>query len=97
MTTQGFGNGEKLRAYSIRRKKNHSVTCTGFRPRIENEAAYYVIKQWCEHPDINITFSALINALLQGIKVATQQTTEINPQTNQVSIELNLGRVTIRQ
>jgi hypothetical protein len=97
MSTQGYGNGDKTKAYAHSRKRNNGVTCTGFRPRIENEAAYYVIKLWCEHPDINVSFSALINSLLQGIKIATQQTTEINPQTNQVSIELNLGRVTIKQ
>ena len=96
-TLPGFGSGEGTRAYATKRKKDHSSVHTGFRARIDNEAAYFALKAWCDHPDINVSFSAVINCILPGLKVAIEQTTEIHPQTKRVSIELNLGRITITQ
>ena len=92
---KGWGDGKKVTQYNKKRMSNPENTYTGFRPRVENEAAWYVMRQWCDREDINLSFSALINAILPGLKVSLENTTEISH--GQISIELNLGRIEIKR
>jgi len=82
----------------MRKKRPHDPenTYAGFRPRCEQEAAYFCIKKWCEHPRVNKTLSAVINSLLDGVKAAIENTTQINPKTGEITVEINLGRITIK-
>lgn len=92
---KGWGDGTKVRAYTKRRKRQEENTYTGFRPRIYNEAAYYVIREWCDDERINLSLSSLFNAIIPGLKIACENTTEKDEETGRISIELNLGRIEI--
>lgn len=94
---RGWGDGVAVAAFNARRRRNPENTYTGFRPRVANEAAYFVIRKWCDDPIINKSFSAVINALLPSIKVAMEQSTEVNEETGQISIDCNFGRIDITQ
>lgn len=92
---KGWGDGKAVRAFNAGRKTNPANTYTGFRPRVgEIEGAYFVIRGWCEDPRINKSFSAIFNSLMIPIKIACENTTEID-ENGQVSIELNIGRIPI--
>lgn len=91
---KGWGDGSKVAAFNKRRKFNHENTTTGFRPKLEHEGHYFVIRNWCADERINKSFSAVINALLEGLKTACEQTTE-KDEHGRISIEVNLGRVYI--
>lgn len=96
VTGKGWGDGSLVQAYNKRRTRNPENTYTGFRPRTgEVEGAYYVIRNWCNDPRVNRSFSAIFNSLMIGIKTACEHTTEKDADGN-VSIELNLGRIIIR-
>ena len=93
---QGWGDGALVREFNKRRTVNPENTYTGFRPRTgEVEGAYFVIRNWCDDPRVNRSFSAIFNSLMIPIKLACEHTTEIDDE-GQVSIELNLGRIIIR-
>lgn len=91
---KGWGDGVKVKQFNTRRKRNPENTYTGFRPRVHLEGAYFVIRNWCDDERINLSFSAIINSLLVGIKTACEQTTE-KDENGIVSIEINLGRINI--
>lgn len=92
---QGWGDGSLVRQFNRKRKINPENSYTGFRPRVgEIEGAYFVIRNWCNDPRVNKSFSAIFNSLMVSIKVACEHTTEIDAD-GQVSIELNLGRIVI--
>lgn len=94
-TGKGWGDGSLVAAYNAKRKCNPENTYTGFRPRVgEVEGAYFVIRNWCNDDRIRRSFSAIFNSLMIGIKVACENTTEVD-EHGHISIELNLGRVTI--
>lgn len=95
-TGKGWGDGSVVHAYNEGRKTNPENTYTGFRPRVgEIEGAYFVIRSWCNDKRIRRSFSAIFNSLMIGIKIACENTTEIDEHGN-VTIELNLGRITIK-
>lgn len=94
-TKQGWGDGSLVRLFNRGRKVNPENTYTGFRPRVgEIEGAYFVIRNWCNDPRINKSFSAIFNSLMIPLKVCCEHTTEVD-ENGSVSIEVNLGRVTI--
>lgn len=92
---KGWGDGQAIREFNLARRTNSANTITGFRPRVGVEAEYFVIRAWCDDPRINKSFSALINALIPGLKTAVEHTTEVDKE-GVLSIELNLGRIDIR-
>lgn len=92
---KGWGDGSLVRRFNKGRTVNPENTYTGFRPRVELEGVYFVIRNWCSDPRINQSFSSIFNSLLTPIKVACENTTEVS-ETGEVSIELNLGRIIIR-
>lgn len=107
---QGWGNGKgALKYHESRRihisKRMATSEFTSFRPRVSNEAFYWIIRDWGSvevphlrqtngHGDRSIPLSALFNSLLQGLAIAVQNTTEIDAEGN-ISIEVNLGRIII--
>lgn len=93
---KGWGDGSLVRQFNKGRKVNPENTYTGFRPRTgEIEGAYFVIRNWCNDPRVNKSFSAIFNSLMLQIKVACENTTEID-EDGRVSIELNCGRIEIK-
>jgi len=91
---QGWGDGSLVRKYNRNRTINPENTYTGFRPRVGAvEGAYFVIRNWCNDPQVNRSFSALFNSLMLPIKEACENTTEID-EHGQVSIEIH-GRFNI--
>lgn len=93
---KGWGDGSLVRQFNRGRKRNPENTYTGFKPRVgEIEGAYFVIRNWCDDPRINKSFSAIFNSVMIGLKTACEQTTEVDTD-GQVSIELNLGRIEIK-
>jgi hypothetical protein len=74
---------------------NPENTYTGFRPRVEQEAAYFCLKRWWEHPQINKSFSALINSLLDGLHECAKNTTKVHSD-GRVTVEVNLGEIEIK-
>jgi hypothetical protein len=95
--TKGKGWGPGVVAFNKRRTKHPSKKMSAsefftLRPRLEKEAAFFVIKTWCA--DNNIPMSALFNAILQPLSNAVQNTTLQNAD-GQFTIELNAGTVTI--
>lgn len=91
---KGWGDGSMVQAFNENRMTNPANTYTGFRPRVENEGCYYVIRNWCKDPRVRKSFSSLINSLLPYISVAVQHTTE-RDEDGRITIELNLGRIEI--
>jgi len=92
---KGWGSGELVRAFNRGRKINQENTYTGFRPRIgEIEGAYFVIRNWCNDPRVNKSFSSIFNSIMIPLKEAIENTTEVD-EFGQVSIELNIGRIVI--
>ena len=79
------------------RKKSHNPenTYTGFRPRVDQEAAFFNILRWCEHPKVKKSFSAVINSLLDGVNECMKNTTNIHPD-GKITIEVNLGTIEIK-
>lgn len=95
-TGKGWGDGSIVNRFNKNRKVNPDNTYTGFRPRVgEVEGAYFVIRNWCSDERIRRSFSAIFNSLMVPIKVACEQTTEVDENGN-ISIELNAGRITIK-
>lgn len=93
---KGWGDGSLVRQYNKGRKVNINSTYTGFRPRVgEEEGAFFTIRNWCDDPQINRSFSAILNSILVPLRVACENTTEVDDQGN-VSIEINLGRIIIK-
>lgn len=108
---QGWGDGIKARAFHESRRKHISQRMatseyTSFRPRLDNEGNYWIIRDWGSEdvPDLQIkagfqgkgvSLSALFNSLLEGLSKSVQQTTQIDPETGEISIEVNLGRIII--
>lgn len=76
------------------RTNQYGYQYTGFRPRNAQEPNYYAIRRWCDHPDVRSNFSSVLNSLLPHLKMAMENTTEIDEFGN-VTIELNLGRIKI--
>jgi len=107
----GKGWGMKTIANNKQRTKHISQRMsasefTTFRPRVDNEGAYWVIRDWGTEdiPHLQSTngfkptgmsLSALFNCLLHGLSAAVQNTTQIDADGN-ISIEVNLGRINIR-
>lgn len=91
---KGWGDGAKVAAWNKRRMTNPENTYTAFRPRVENEGLYFVIRNWAADPRVNKSFSAIINSLLEGLKTACENTTE-KDEHGRISIEVNLGRIYI--
>lgn len=91
---KGWGDGSLVRQFNRGRKVNPENTYTGFRPRVgEIEGAYFVIRNWCNDPRINKSFSSIFNSLMLPIKFACENTTEID-EHGRVTIELH-GRFPI--
>jgi hypothetical protein len=93
---KGWGDGQAVTAFNERRRTNPENTYTGFRPRVENEAAFFVLREWASDRVVNRSFSSIINAVLPGLMAAVQNTTEIDTETGEISIEINLGRIVIK-
>jgi hypothetical protein len=74
---------------------NPENTYTGFRPRVDQEAAFFNLKRWGENPQINKTFSAIINSILDGLNECAKHTTRKHPD-GRITIELNLGEIEIK-
>lgn len=96
-----WGDGNAVRAYSARRRKPISEKKVisefiSLRPRVDNEAEFFVIRKWCDDPQVNKPFSALLNSLLAGLAYSVENTTQVDPETGEVSIEVNLGRIIIK-
>lgn len=92
---QGWGDGSLVRQFNKGRKINPENTYTGFRPRVGDvEGAYFVVRNWCTDPRINKSFSAIFNSIMVPLKVALENTTEVDEQ-GRISVELNLGRIVI--
>jgi hypothetical protein len=91
---KGWGDGVGVSSFNRGRKRNPENTYTGFRPRVENEGMYFVIRRWCDDERINKSFSALLNAIIPALKVACENTTE-RAADGTISIELNAGRIDI--
>lgn len=107
---QGWGNGKRATKFHESRrihisKRMATSEYTSFRPRVTNEAFYWIVRDWgsvdvphlkqtAGYKPIAIPLSALFNSLLEGLARAVQNTTEIDAEGN-ISIELNLGRITI--
>lgn len=108
---QGWGNGKQASQFHEGRrlhisKRMSTSEYTSFRPRVENEAFYWIIRDWgaqcipnlkAEHgyKPVPIPLSALFNSMLEQIAIAVQNTTEIDADGN-ISVEFNLGRIQIR-
>lgn len=93
-TGKGWGDGSLVILHSQNRRVNPDNTYTGFRPRIQVEGAYFVIRDWCYDPRIRRSFSALLNSLMLPLKTACEHTT-IKDADGRISIELNCGRIYI--
>lgn len=94
-TGQGWGDGSIAQQFHRGRRFNAENTYTGFRPRVGDiEGAYFVLRDWCADPRIRRSFSSLFNSLMIPLKVACENTTEVD-EHGRISIEANFGRIVI--
>lgn len=110
-TGKGWGDGQKAAAFHQSRRKHitermSTSEFTTFRPRVDNEGDYWIIRDWgaedvrqlqidAGYKPTGISLSALFNCLLKGLATSVQNTTQIDTDGN-ISIELNLGRINIK-
>lgn len=109
---KGWGDGQKAHAFHESQRKHISERMatseyTSFRPRIDNEGVYWIIRDWGSEdvPDAQrkagfegkgVSLSALFNSLLASLAKSVQDTTQIDPETGEISIEMNFGRIVIK-
>jgi hypothetical protein len=68
---------------------------TGFRPRVEVEPQYECLRELLKRPQMNKSFSALLNSIIPHLYYAMLNTTEYD-EDGTPSAEFNLGRVKIK-
>lgn len=64
----------------------------GFRPQINHEAAWFVLRHWCDKNNVKI--SGVFNALIPFLKIATMQTADVDDDGD-ITIEVNFGTIKI--
>lgn len=91
---------EKVRAYKDAREKPvgqklNAYPYTSFRPRVENEPLYYMLRRWCDEPEVQVNISSLLNSLLPYLVRACTDTTERDA-NGDITVEMNFGRIKIK-
>lgn len=108
---KGWGDGQAAQAFHRSRKlpiiqRMSTSEFTTFRPRVANEPYYWCIRRWGDEtipnalhkvgfPAKPVPLSALLNSILEKLKIAVENTTEIDPETGVISIMLGNEKIII--
>lgn len=83
--------------------RQHQDSTISFRPTQDTEGKFFDLKDRLlpvlknKKGSQHVTFSSIFNALLPAIHAAVVNTTEIDEETNEVTIELNIGKININK